>query len=481
MMKQIRVIETMKNIRTQILTGMTLALSLVLVSPALIAQNEAPEREPLSEAEQEEMLRTREAQLASIEKSRREVERNAEEARQRAEAIRQEAEQLRAESAQMARQSSEAHEAARAELAKEREELSRVHRELRRATQEVARAHRELSMAENQRTRSYTINLGDRAVLGVVLGRQIDEGLVIVGISPDGPAERAGIERDDVLISIRGEDLSRDADQASRRTISEVMNDIGDGEEISVEVLRDGQLLDFMIKPEKREPTSWASRIRLPDPVVAPTAPSAPHAPDAPDAPHVVIEQIAIPPVDTSAIAAEALALAEEMKSIQLVIADGVSDASSYSYSFDMDSSDFVFDTEAFSEFGSLAMEEAHVWFGSGATMGLRFAEMNEGLAGYFDTEDGVLVLEASDDNEFGLEAGDVLLQIGDSDINSTADFVRALRDHDSGDEVDILIRRKKRDVILDVVIPDNRLGLFDYEFFSDDGHTTLARKIIAD
>lgn len=468
----------MKFFHTEYLTGFAVSLALLATTPAIAAEGEMSEREPLSAAQQAELLQEREAMMAAIEKSRQEVERNAEEARARAETLRQEAEQLRATAAGMARQSEEIREAARADLALEREELSRTHRELRRASQEVARAHRELGLAEDRRIRTHTINLGDRAMIGVVLGSQTDDGVMILGVSPDGPAERAGIKTGDILTSIRGEDLARDEAQSARENISRVMNDLGEGEEISIEVLRGDESLDFMIKPEKREPASWASYIRLPDPVVAPSSPGAPVAPVAP---HVRIEKIAVPPIDTSAIAAEALALAEEMESFQVVIADGDSETSTYSYSIDIDPSDFEFDTETFSQFGAMAMDEARIWFGSGANMGLRFSDMNDGLAQYFDTDHGVLVLEASEDNAFSLQSGDVVLKVGNSDVNATSDFIRALRDHDSGDEVEILIRRNKRDVSLEVVIPENRFGLFENHFTTDDWSTTIATKIIAD
>lgn len=466
----------MNIFRTRFLTGFSVTLALLATPPMVAADGDAPEREPLSKAQQEELLQEREAMMAAIEKSRLEVERNAEEARAKAELLRAEAEKLRAATADMARQGEEAREAARAELAHEREELSRTHRELRRASQEVARAHRELSLAEDRRVRSYSINLGDRAMMGVILGNQTDEGITIIGVSPDGPAERAGIKTGDILTSIRGEDLARGGDKSSREKVSEVMNDLGDGEEISIEVLRDDQLLDFMIKPEKREPTSWASHIRLPDPLVAPSHPDTPNSTQ-----QVFIEKIAVPPVDTAVIAAEALALAEEMESFQFVIADGESDVTEYSYSIDIDPSDFEFDTEAFSQFGAMAMDEARLWFGSGSNMGLHFTSMNDGLADYFDTDSGVLVLEASEDNAFGLKPGDVVLKIGDSSINETSDFVRALRDHDSGDEIEMLIRRNKSDVTLDVVIPENRFGLLEDHFMGNSVHSTIAKKVIAD
>ena len=42
-------------------------------------------------------------------------------------------------------------------------------------------------------------------------------------------------------------------------------------------------------------------------------------------------------------------------------------------------------------------------------------------------------------------------------------------------------IRRDKQDMSLDVVIPDNRLGLFDQEFFGHDAHKNIITRVIAE
>ncbi|HKJ17319.1 MAG TPA: PDZ domain-containing protein [Xanthomonadales bacterium] len=440
---------------------------LMLLSPLpLLAQQDA--QQSLSEAEQQELRRQREEMMTAIEKTRNEIERVAEEARVKAQALREETQKLRTETSELARQSEQAREEARAELAREREELSRTHRELRRASQEVARAYRELSLAEDREMRTRTINLGDRAMLGVILGNETDQGIEIIGVSPDGPAERAGIQSGDTLMSLRGEDLALSADTSPREIVYEIMSDVGEGEEISANVLRDGNHLDLMVKPERREPASWASYIRLPEPVVAPAAPAAPGSaatpvdPAEPLAPHISIERIAVPPMNTAVIAAEALALADELETFHFRIEEGDGELTEYSYEIDIDPSDFEFDTEAFSEFGSMAIDEARVWFGASATLGIQFASLNDGLAGYFDTNTGLLVLEAPEDNSFGLMAGDVVLKVGDSQINAISDFIRALRAHESGDEVAVQIKRNKRNVTLDAVVPENRFGLYE-------------------
>ena len=72
----------------------------------------------------------------------------------------------------------------------------------------------------------------------------------------------------------------------------------------------------------------------------------------------------------------------------------------------------------------------------------------------------GNLVLEVvytvTEDNELQLESGDVILQIGGTEVNSPAEFMRALRDFDSGDEFELDIKRKRKDRTLKMVMPKN-------------------------
>jgi C-terminal processing protease CtpA/Prc len=418
----------------------------------------------------EELRQRQEEMLAAIEETRMEAERAAEEARLRAEKLRVEAEQLRAEAEELRKEAGEQRAVENTELARVREEISRTHRELRRASQEVAKAHRALAITQDRRIRATVVNLGDRAMLGVILGPETADGIKIVGISPDGPAERAGLETRDVLVSLAGAGLGDGDGRRAREIVYEIMSEVDDGEDIQVGVLRDGKHMDFTVTPEKREPASWASYIQISEPPVAPDAPEvagvAPSAPAAPVA--ITVEQIEVPPVDVTAIVAEAEALAEEWETLRLRFDEDEFQALAYEYAYD-------FDPESFSELGSMAVDGAHFWYTTAATHGVRFTEINEGLGSYFDTNRGLLVLDAPEDNAFGLRPGDVLLEIGGSEVNSTSDIIRALRDYDAGDPVTIVVRREKKDEILDVQVPENRFGLIGPAAmdFHADGHVS--------
>lgn len=335
--------------------------------------------------------------------------------RLKAEKVREESERGRAHSEDLARERVVEEE----ELVRAREELGRTHRELREATREVARAHRDLSRADRGHQVIRHVNLGDRAVIGIVLGSREENGVEIIGISPDGPAERAGLKHGDVLVSIRGVDLKNN-DEA-RQQMFEVVRETGDGEELAVVVERDGETWEFDVIAETREPRSWQSVIRIPE-VEAIAEVSGTQ--------HIIVERIEVPDIDEDALIERIAELSTTIRHIEI---------------------------EEFSDLGSHAMREANVWFGM--PHGLELAAINEGLGSYFKTDRGVLVINAREDNAYQLEAGDVILSVGSTAVNSPSDVMRALRDVDPGKEIELEIKRDRRDRQLSVVMPENRLG----------------------
>jgi len=220
------------------------------------------------------------------------------------------------------------------------------------------------------------------------------------------------------------------------------MQKIKADESVIVSVERGDKTLDLTVTPEVREPLTWHTVTRFP---------SAPSAPDSPE--HVVtIERIVVPEIDTGEITEQIETMRIEINERRaLMEAEG----------FAPIDGDYEFEFHEMSEMGNFALHDANVWFGLPMAQGLRLAEINPDLGEYFKTDRGVLVLKAKADNDLQLESGDVILQVGDTQVNSPAEFMRALRDFESGDEFDIDIKRKRKDRTLKTVMPENRTGFF--------------------
>jgi len=332
------------------------------------------------------------------------------------------------------------------EKARQREELSRLHSELREASREVARAHRELAMEGQQhRIHVRNTNLGDRVVIGVILGDKTREGVRIMGVSPDGPAERAGLQPNDIMISIAGVDLGRAANGQAGGSVFEVMNEAEAGEELAVSVIRDGEKWDYMVTAEKREPRSLQSLIRIVE---------RPESPTGLEDVELLIERIIVPEITEAALAVQLEKLQESVHSMSYRLIGG--------YGENPISHDVHLELMKMSDFGQHAIMEADIWFGLPHTQGLELTEINEDLGAYFKTDRGVLVIKAKEANAYTLLSGDVILEIGSTAVNTPADFMRALRDLSPGNEVTISIKRNRKNKTLTVAMPDKRLG-FQY------------------
>ncbi|MGD8579472.1 MAG: PDZ domain-containing protein [Lysobacterales bacterium] len=445
-----------------LLAGLLTPLALIAAEPssadaaAAQAQAEA-EFESNYKAMVEEAERARE----QAETARKEAMKASELAR---EAARLDAQQARAEARQTTQQAEQAaRERGRRqqELEHVREELSKAHRELREAQREVARAHREVSRANTAKKEFRVVNLGDRAVIGVVLGSESTEGVKIVGVSPDGPAERAGIRAGDILVSLNGENLAG-SEHKGRESIYRVMDTAKAGVEMPVTLLRDGKTRDVTLIPEQREPLAWQSMISIapeaPDAADLPDVPGVSDAPNAPNAPKVSVERIVVPQVDTREIEMRIQQLNKNLRShkFTVVVPDDVDVDENGDFEFP---ESFDFEFQGYSDLAEQAMHDANIWFGLPLSQGLELATINEGLGAYFKTDRGVLVVRAKDDNAYQLKSGDVVLKINETAVDTPADMMRALREVEPGTEVGFDIKRDRKDKSITVTMPEDRLG----------------------
>jgi len=83
------------------------------------------------------------------------------------------------------------------------------------------------------------------------------------------------------------------------------------------------------------------------------------------------------------------------------------------------------------------------------AWMGVELGQLSEQLGGYFGVDDGegALVQEVvigSPAEKAGLKAGDVIVRVGDEDVEEPADVIAALEDAEPGDTVEVAVVRDR-------------------------------------
>ena len=307
--------------------------------------------------------------------------------------------------------SADATQAAKAEQA--RKELA----ELRVQMQELSRKMADLSSQLGEgNPRSYAMRyLGspDHALIGVVLGRD-DKGVRLSGITPDGPAARAGLREGDVLTMIDQQSLAASKPNESLEKARTLLANLKDGQNVSIHYLRGSQTGVVTFAAERREAWNW--------PLLMNEDPEHPFLPkDFNERVHAEVERAT----------REAERVSErDNKHMQAEVERATRDAMKH----------MPRDREL--------MRRAMPWWG------LNLAPLNADLGHYFGTDKGVLVIAADQESLPGIRAGDVITSIAGETIDRPEDALRALRDQASGKDVPIKILRDRKTLALNMKAP---------------------------
>ncbi len=241
-------------------------------------------------------------------------------------------------------------------------------------------------------------------------------GVIVSRVVRGSPAEKAGLERDDVIVRLNG----RLVDSPSELT--EMVAEAGVGQRVSVQVFREGSHRTLGVTLGKRPAGAAAPEreieveVEVPDAPAAPKAPKAvwvPKAPKAPKAPKEAVERIVIKrPGRTIEIDGMDLEHLEGLRGLH-----GLEGFKGLDVLRDMDPSG----------------ARPFVMMAGRGRLGVRVEPLSPALGDYFALKDGkgALVLEVLKDRpaeKAGLLPGDVITRVDDKAVTNSVDLVDALR-----------------------------------------------------
>jgi len=231
-----------------------------------------------------------------------------------------------------------------------------------------------------------------RGRLGVAVNLLADPardtiGAVIGGVTPGGPADKAGVQEGDIVVSLNGTRLARGSGGDN------------DGED---DAGRPGQRL-----------VEEASRLHTGDTV------------------H--------------------LELRRDGKPVNLTLIAGSSGMEGMVRSLTLQPSRQPLTIQPF------VGENLNLTFDGAPLANLELVRVNPGLAAYFGTSEGILVVDAPGDSTLGLKAGDVILSIGGRKPTSPSHAFRILGTYDAGEAVGFELMRMKHRISVSGKMPERR------------------------
>lgn len=116
-----------------------------------------------------------------------------------------------------------------------------------------------------------------RAVLGIDISRdQSGNGVTLMGVTPDGPADKAGLRSGDLLVSLNGTALKQDGDRTSDQGVLAIMDKVRPGDKVKVDYTRDGKSATAVVTAESARDYAFSFRMppMPPMPPMLPTMPS---------------------------------------------------------------------------------------------------------------------------------------------------------------------------------------------------------------
>jgi S1-C subfamily serine protease len=137
--------------------------------------------------------------------------------------------------------------------------LDDAHERLEEASREVAELSAQLGEGVVDFMRQFNFD-ERRAMLGINMDEPNGnkDGVLIAGVTPGGPADKAGLRSGDLVTTLNGTALSREPDSSPVHKVIQLMHDVNPGDEIALEYERDGKKAVATVVAEEMSPSSFA-------------------------------------------------------------------------------------------------------------------------------------------------------------------------------------------------------------------------------
>ena len=255
------------------------------------------------------------------------------------------------------------------------------------------------------------------ARLGVAVLRWVEgpaDGVEVSSVSPGGPAEQAGLKAGDLLTTFNEESLAGASGLESWERLLDLMEAIEPGTEVTIGYMRGGEDFETQVTTDTW-PEVASSRMSL-------------------EVPGFFFGRGA---GNRARALANALRGGDGNVDMEVEVDEGGGPARRI----------VRMRREPFDSFSFYDV----AW----RLQGLQITELTPSLGEYFGAQDGLLVVRAPDNEEIGLEDGDVIRKISGRTFTDARHATRILRSYEPGEEVELEVLRHKRSKTVRFELPE--------------------------
>lgn len=264
----------------------------------------------------------------------------------------------------------------------------------------------------------------DSGMIGVVLAD--DENRTRVNaVTPGGPADKAGLHADDIIVGVHGDGIDAKEKDAARHAL----RGLKAGQKLTLTVHRGDKTFEVAITAERREPFNFGSSFGSDLGSLGKL--------DKTEQLRILDENGALAPGFD--------------KRVREQVERATRDAERAVERAQITSEQSMRIAQHAAESAQIAFRKVNL---SMPWWGLNLANLNPDLGAYFGTDHGVLVLSADVDASKSLKSGDVLLAIGGRKVERPEDALRLLREQ-AGNEVKVEVLRQRKAQTLSMRAPE--------------------------